>query len=165
MPRNKEAVMNMKPSVVVCALLGASLLFPPAGSCESPPKEKIVALVDKAAALLEHDGEKALAEFRKKDSVWFQGDTYIFVDDTAGKNLCHPARPDLEGKSLLDMRDASGKLFVREMVDLIKSKDSGWVEYMWHKPGETKVAKKSSYIKKAKFGGKTCFVGCGVYLE
>jgi signal transduction histidine kinase len=131
----------------------------------SPSKEQVAALVDKAAALVERDGEKAFAEFRKKGSEWLQGDIYVFVDDLEGKNLCHPVKPDLEGKNLLDMKDAKGKEFVREMIELLKTKDSGWVEYAWPKPGETNPSKKLGYVKKTKCGDKTVLVGSGLYVE
>ena len=114
---------------------------------------------------MERDGENAFAEFRKKDSEWFRGDVYVFVDDMEGKNLCHPVKPDLEGKSLLDMKDANGKEFVREMIELLKTKDAGWVEYAWTKPGATTPSKKLGYVKKAKLGDKPVLVGSGLYVE
>jgi len=45
-----------------------------------PPSEQAKlteALVDKAAALIDKDGKAAFAEFRKKDSEWFHGKSYL----------------------------------------------------------------------------------------
>lgn len=134
-------------------------------SSAAAAKDKTVALVDKAAALLAQDGEKALAEFRKKGSEWFQGDVYVFVDDLEGKNLCHPVTPDLEGKNLLGMKDANGKEFVREMVELLKTKDSGWVEYAFTKPGAATPSKKLAYVKKTVLAGTPVLVGSGIYAD
>jgi signal transduction histidine kinase len=134
------------------------------GTCAAS-REKIVALVDKAAALVQEKGENAFTEFRKKDSEWFHGDVYIFVDDMDGKNLCHPVRPDLEGKNLLDIKDADGKEFVREMIGLLKEKDAGWVEYSWTKPGATSASKKLAYVKKTTLDGKPVLVGSGIYAD
>jgi signal transduction histidine kinase len=50
------------------------------------------------------------------------------------------------------------------MFDLLKTQECGWVEYMWPKPGEAIAAKKSTYVKKAKFGPDWFLVGSGVYL-
>lgn len=61
---------------------------------------------------------------------WLKGDTYIFIADTI---LMHPANPELETKSILDIKDANGKAFLREFVETAKAKGSGWVDYMWPK--------------------------------
>ena len=50
------------------------------------------------------------------------------------------------------------------MFDLLKKQDSGWVEYMWPKPGESLSTLKSSYVRKATLDGRPVIVGCGVYL-
>jgi cytochrome c len=146
-------------SFAVLGILGA-LSF-----AAAEPKEKVVALVDKAAALIQSQGDKAFAEFRKKDSEWLKGDIYVFVDDMDGINLCHPVTPDLEGQNLLGMKDADGKEFVREMIELLKTKDAGWVEYSWKKPGSAAAAKKLAYVKKTVCGGKPVLVGSGIYAE
>ncbi len=65
-----------------------------------PPSEKakqIEALVTKAAALIDKNGKAAFAEFRKKDSEWFHGDTYLFVYDLKANVLLNPAFPQREG--------------------------------------------------------------------
>lgn len=153
-------------SLALLGVVGGSLLPVWAdGGSSAAAKEKTVTLVDKAAALLEKDGEKALAEFRKQGSEWFQGEVYVFVDDLEGKNLCHPVNPDLEGKNLLAMKDANGKEFVREMIELLKAKDSGWVEYAFTKPGAASASKKLAYVKKALLGGVPVLVGSGIYAD
>ncbi len=56
----------------------------PVFSAESPQSEKakqIVALVNGAAALIESKGKDAFPAFKKKDSKWYKGKTYVFVDD------------------------------------------------------------------------------------
>jgi cytochrome c len=132
------------------------------------PKEakQIVALVEKAAALTESKGKAAFPEFQEKGSEWLKGETYIFIADMNGTILMHPANPEHETKSILDMKDANGKTFMREFVETAKTKGSGWVEYMWPKPGEKKPSKKLSYIKRAKMpNGETVLVGAGIYKQ
>jgi signal transduction histidine kinase len=80
--------------------------------------------------------------------------------------LVNPPSPELEGKNLLDWKDAKGKTIVREFIQLAKSKGAGWVDYWWPKPGEEKPSKKMSYIKKAKMPtGQTVVVGAGIYID
>lgn len=118
-----------------------------------------------AAALIQERGENAFADFRKKGSERLQGDVYIFVVDMNGKNLCHPVTPDLEGRNLLDLKDAKGKEFEREMIDLLKSKDAGWIEYSWMKPDATGHSRKFAYVKKTMLSDTPVLVGSGIYAD
>jgi methyl-accepting chemotaxis protein len=144
------------------------LFLPPAFSADATQSKEakgIVALVDKAAALTESKGKTAFLEFKKKGSEWLKGENYVFIADMNGVILMHPANPELETKSILDLKDANGKAFMREFVETAKTKGSGWVEYMWPKPGEKTPSKKLSYIKRAKLPtGETVLVGAGIYL-
>jgi cytochrome c len=144
------------------------LFFPPAFSADAPQSKEakqIVALVDKAAALTESKGKSAFPEFKKKGGEWLTGETYVFIADMNGTILMHPANPELETKSILDLKDANGKAFMWEFIETAQ-KGSGWVDYMWPKPGEKKPAKKLSYIKRAKMpNGETVLVGAGIYAK
>lgn len=151
-------------------LFGVVNLFSfPGFSAEIPQSEEakqIVALVDKATALTESKGKEAFPEFRKKDSEWYTGDIYIFVDDMNGTSLVNPPSPEIEGKNFIDMKDAKGKAFFREFIETAKTKGSGWVAYWWAKPGTNKPSEKTSYIKRAKMpDGKMVIVGAGIYVE
>lgn len=132
---------------------------------DSPEGKQIVALVDKAAALIESKGKDAFPEL-KKDKKWYNDKTYVFVDGMDGLVLVNPPSPEIEGKNLLDWKDAKGKQIVREFIRLAKTKGSGWVDYYWPKPGEQKPSKKMSYVKKAKLpSGEQVIVGAGIYVE
>jgi signal transduction histidine kinase len=50
------------------------------------------------------------------------------------------------------------------MFTVVQTSGSGWVNYMWPKPGESVSTQKSAYVSKAKLGEKWVLVGCGVYL-
>jgi cytochrome c len=133
---------------------------------QSKEAKRIVALVDKAATLIESKGKGAFPEFKKKGSEWLTEETYIFIADMNGTILMHPANPELETKNLLDLKDANGKTFMREFVETAKNKGSGWVDYMWPKPGAKSPSKKSSYIKRAKMtNGEMALVGAGIYVK
>lgn len=141
----------------------------PAFSADAPQSKEakqIVALVDKAAALTESKGKTAFPEFKKKGSAWLKGETYIFIADMNGTILMHPANPELETKSILDMKDANGKAFMREFIETAKAKGSGWVDYMWPKPGEKSPSKKLGYVKRATMpSGEMVVVGAGIYVK
>jgi cytochrome c len=166
---SKEALMKRKLITLLVSCGVMCLFFPSAFSADAPQSKEakqIVALVDKAAALTESKGKSAFPEFKKKGSEWLKGDTYIFILDMNGTTLMHPANPELETKSILELKDENGKAFIREFIETAKTKGSGWVDYMWPKPGEKKPAKKLSYIKRAKMpSGETVLVGAGIYAK
>jgi len=144
------------------------LLSPRISSSLEPQSEEAkqtMALVDQAASLLQSKGTEAFTEFRKKDSKWLKDDTYIFVHNMNGIVLFHPIKPELEGKSMIDWKDVNGKAANQEMIETAKTQGSGWIDYMWPKPGESKPSKKSSYFKKVKVGEKTFIVGSGFYTD
>jgi cytochrome c len=159
----------MKPKSLAALLICngfMGLFISPAFSADAPQSKEakqIVALVDKAAALAESKGKSAFPEFKKKGSEWFKGDIYIFILDMNGITLMHPANPELETKNILELKDPNGKAFIREFVETAK-KGSGWVDYMWPKPGEKSPSKKISYVKRAELStGETVVVGAGIY--
>lgn len=155
----------------VLILLGAvCLLATPGYSATLEPQsgqaKQIKALVTKAAALIERKGKDAFPELKKKGGPWYKEKTYVFVDDVNGIALVNPPSPEIEGKNVIDMKDAKGKVFVREFIQTAQSNGSGWVEYWWPKPGEAKPSRKMSYIRKAVMpNGEMVIVGAGIYVE
>ena len=75
--------MNTKVLLTAIALLCAAAS--PAISQQAPPPseqaKQTEALVIEAAALVDKVGKSAFVEFRKKDSEWFHGSTYLFAYD------------------------------------------------------------------------------------
>lgn len=127
-------------------------------------KSFVVDLVNDAAGAIEKNGNGAFPSFRDPRGRFMAKDAYIFVIDPTGIDLVNPAFPNLEGRNILDVKDTEGKNPIREMLKLAQEKGSGWVNYMWPKPGESVSTQKSAYIRKTKVGDKWLVVGCGVYL-
>jgi len=151
-------------------LLGGLLaITAPAISEGSPPAteqaKKVESLVIKAAALIDKNGKAAFAEFRKKDSEWFHGDTYLFVYDLKANVLLNPAFPQREGTNLTGQKDAKGKLLHQEIIRVAETKGSGWVDYMFPKPGQTEPSQKWAYVKKVTVDGVPGLVASGFYPE
>ena len=153
-------------------LLGFTILFavssPVFAQQAPPPSEKakrIEALVAEAAALVDKNGKAAFAEFRKKDSEWFHGDTYLFVYDMNANVLLNPAFPTREGTNVSGQKDAKGKLFHNEIIKMAETKGSGWVDYMFPKPGQTEPSQKWTFVKKATIDGTPGLVASGFYPE
>ena len=117
-------------------------------------------LVEKGVALIAAQGrQKAFAAFADPDGEFIKRDLYLFVYDTSGKVLAHGGNPALVGKSMLDAKDANGKLFIRERIEIATSQGSGWQDYMFNNPESKLVESKTSFIRKL----DDMIVGCGVY--
>jgi len=154
---------------LVCAALVMMLMVNPGNAQESPPTsekaKQIEALVNKAAALIESKGKAIFPELRKKDSEWFHGDTYLFVYDLKSNVLFNAAFPAREGTNTTGQKDANGKLFHHEFIQMAESKGSGWVDYMFPKPGQTQPSRKWAYVKAVKVDGVPSLVASGFYPE
>jgi cytochrome c len=155
--------------ILVCTALATMLMANAVSSQQSPPTseqaKRIEAMVNKAAALVETNGKAAFSEFRKRDSEWWFGQTYLFVYDKDMNVLLNPAFPEREGTNVHGDKDVNGKLFHDEFMKLIQTKGSGWVDYMFPKPGQTKPSQKWSYVKGVKIGGGLGLIGAGFYPE
>jgi signal transduction histidine kinase len=124
----------------------------------------VVDAVTAAVAQIETNGEAAFPLFHDRTGPFVAKDAYVFVFDMKGIELVNPAFPNLEGRNLLDLKDTEGKYLVREMVKVVETQGSGWVDYMWPKPGESRSTQKSTYVSKAHLGDGWVLVGSGVYL-
>lgn len=124
----------------------------------------VIDAVKNAAAQIEKDGRAAFPLFHDPAGRFIAKDAYIFVIDRNGVDLVNPGFPSLEGRNILDLKDTHGKQLIREMFQVAQSNGSGWVDYMWPKPGESVSTQKSAYVAKAKLGNQWVLVGCGVYL-
>jgi len=147
---------------VAAATLASAAEAPPGGPRPAEAR-RVEALVDDAAARLAEKGEKAFPEFRVRGSRWFNAHTYVFVDDLRMVSRVNGPRPQLEGRNVMDLKDASGRAFHREWLKLLETADAGWVSYLWPRPGHARPSRKWTYIRKAAAGAETYIVGAGVY--
>jgi signal transduction histidine kinase len=120
--------------------------------------------VTDAVGQIEKNGKAAFPLFHDLKGPYMAKDAYIFVIDPNGVDLVNPGFPNLEGRNILDVKDTQGKQPIREMLKVAETTGSGWVDYMWPKPGENVSTQKSAYVAKAKIGEQWVLVGCGVYL-
>lgn len=126
---------------------------------------EVTALVRDAAKLLADKGEKAWPAFRKRDSRWFHGETYLFAFDLDGNRAFYPVEPGEEGRNVRDLQDTLGRPIFGMILDAATSPaGEGWVHYLYTRPGEMYPAWKSSFVKRVKTpAGKELILGCGIY--
>ena len=131
----------------------------------SPEVNRIEALVNRAATLVATRGRAAFEEFRKRDSVWWSGSTYLFAYDKDMNVLLNPAFPKREGTNVHGQKDVNGKAFHDEFVRVVRAKESGWVDYMFPKPGQSQPSRKWSFVKAVTIDGSPGLIGAGFYPE
>jgi signal transduction histidine kinase len=62
--------------------------------------------------------------------------------------LAHGQNPKMVGKELIELLDPDGKAFVKERVELAKSKNKFWHDYKFTDPVTKKVLPKSTYCER-----------------
>jgi hypothetical protein len=154
-----------RPFSVPTQMPGAASASPQSSPPNSSRAREIEALVNKAAALIDADGRAAFSEFRTKGTEWFHGDTYLFAYDLKGNVLLNPAFPAREGTNVRGQKDANGKLFHDAIIRTAESKGSGWVDYMFPKPGQTQPSQKWAFVEAVKIDGVPGLVAAGFYPE
>jgi len=116
------------------------------------------------------DGKMTLKEAQEAAkeaiaSMRFDDKNYIWINDYNGIMVMHPAKPELNGKDLNDIKDLKGKLVFVEAIKLAKEKNNAEFEYYWAKPGENpnKAFRKLSYVRG--FNDWHWLVAAGVYVD
>lgn len=91
------------------------------------------------------------------------GTGYIFIYDFNGVVLSDPVQRENIGQNLYDIEDVNGVKVIKDLIDVSRSKDGGYIEYTWLKPTTGKQSSKVSYAKSFEPWG--WMVGTGVYLD
>jgi cytochrome c len=120
------------------------------------------AMVKKAVETLKKNGkEKTYAEITAPSKTFVDRDLYVVVYDMTGTPLAHGQNAKQVGKNLIDLKDPDGKPFVKERVDLAKSKGKFWQDYKFTDPLTKKVMPKQMYCEHV----EEVVVCGGVYKE
>lgn len=108
------------------------------------------AMVKKGVATLKAAGgdkAKVFAEVNSKNAKWVDRDLYLVVYGLDGTVRAHGANTKLVGENLIDMLDIDGKPYVKERVEMAKSKGSFWQDYKFTNPTTKKIEPKSMYCE------------------
>jgi signal transduction histidine kinase len=150
---------------IVTAVCLAALMMAVGGvavAAEFGTPTEAEAMVKKAVAEIKANGQdKAFAEFTNPKGKFIDRDLYITVYDLNGKCLSHGANPKMIGKDLIDLKDPDGKFFVKERIEIAKTKGGGWQDYKFTNPVTKKVEPKTMYFEKT----GNIIVACGAYKK
>jgi cytochrome c len=142
--------MLHRKSRLVGTFIGLLGIFTAAhGGEEFATAKQAEAVVVKAVKHIQTAGSStAYADFTEKKPGWVDRDLYVVVYDLNGKVLAHGFNQKLVGKEMIEVKDANGKAFIQERVDLAKSKGKFWQDYMFSDPVTKKLLPKSMYCEK-----------------
>ncbi len=152
----------MKRGLNILSIAVLALIFVTASAAQAGVPEDAKALAQKAAAHYKKVGkEKAIADFQNPQGPFVKGELFIVVQDFKGIVYSH-ANKGLIGQNHLNLKDPTGKYFVQEMVEICKTKGSGWTSYSWTNPATKKVQPKKTWVQRVE--GEDLYVLCGFYL-
>ena len=108
-----------------------------------------IAMTERGAALIKAKGKEALMKAiddKHPDFSQGNGELYIDIRDLkTGIVLAHPNK-SIVGKDLLDVPDANGKVYRREIIETAAKHGKGWVSYMYKNPVTKALEPKITYV-------------------
>ncbi len=110
-------------------------------------------------------GREAAQEMALKavGTLRYNKDEYFFIQDTSYKMLMHPTVPRLNNTDVRELKDPNGVAFVKEMVDVAKAKQAGFVAYQFPRAGGSTPEDKLSYAQLFQPWGWV--LGSGLYIS
>jgi len=97
------------------------------------------------------------------NSTRYGSSGYFWINDLNAKIVDHPIKPSLNGKDLSSFTDKNGKKIFVEFANTVKKANSGFVNYVWEKPGFAELQAKVSYVKL--FKPFNWVIGTGAYVD
>jgi cytochrome c len=149
---------------VIFSRAAAILMMVVAGSslAADPGAEQAKDMLNKAVAYLEKVGPaRAFCAFNDPSGDFHKGPLYVFAINMDGIYFANSAASTLVGVSLRDTKDAAGKPFGKDIMQVIASQGEGSVDYMWLNYTTNKVEKKRSFVKRV----ENFVLGVGYYTH
>jgi hypothetical protein len=146
--RSKPASIAL--SFAFCAAtLAGSAIAQKKDKPEFASKEEAQAMVKKGVAFIKKEGkDKGYAEITNKKGPFIDRDLYLVVYGLDGVVRAHGANEKMVAQNLMDLKDVDGKPFVKERVELARSKGTFWQEYKFTNPLTKKIEPKLMYCEK-----------------
>lgn len=142
--------MKSKYGMLMAAVVMVSAALPgsAAWAAEAATAKEAEAMVKKGIAFIKVNGkEKGGTEISNKQGQFVDRDLYLTIYRLDGTVVAHGANEKMIGRNLLELKDIDGKEFVKERMQLAKTKSSFWQDYKFTNPVTKKVEPKSMYCE------------------
>ena len=171
--RTKLAGMTVVTVIAMLALIAVMLTGERQQMMEDR-QFKVRSLVDAATSMVGHyekearEGRMSVEDAKKAAmltlrSMRYDKTEYFWINDLNDLMVMHPIKPELEGKKLDQLKDKNGKFLFAEFNKVVKSQGSGFVDYVWPKPGNEEPVPKISFV--SGFSPWGWVIGTGIYID
>jgi methyl-accepting chemotaxis protein len=161
-------------TVIALAVLFSALLINGKSQMLEDREAKVRNLVESTHGILSYyekaarDGQMSAEDAKKFAAaairtLRYDKVEYFWINDLQDIMVMHPIKPELEGKKLDQIKDKNGKLLFVEFNNTVKTKGSGFVDYLWPKPGSEEGVPKISFVMGFEPWGWV--LGSGIYLD
>ena len=144
------AVIGMATIAVMGALQARSTI-------EEEQRSQAKVAVESALGVIAHYGELEASGTMTREAAQaaaaaairemrYSGEEYFWINDMGPTMVMHPIKPELDGTDLSANADPNGKKLFVEFVQTVEAQGSGFVDYLWPKPGEEEPQPKVSYV-------------------
>ncbi|HUN92360.1 MAG TPA: cache domain-containing protein [Burkholderiaceae bacterium] len=103
--------------------------------------------------------EQAIKDFNSAPE-WKNRGMNVILDDMKGTVLASSLNPRLVGKQTYEIKDPSGKEFVKEFISVASQKGEGWIDYQFVNPETKALEERSMFVRKV--AGFEGFVGVAI---
>lgn len=141
--------MTRKYELTMALAIGVAMVTGAAWAAENATPKEAEAMVKKGVTFIKANGkDKGYAEITNKQGQFKDRDLYLAVYRLDGTPMAHGANEKMVGRNLIELKDIDGKEFVRERMDMAKTKASFWQDYKFTNPVTKKVEPKSMYCER-----------------
>jgi len=171
--RGKLAAMTIG-TIAALIVLFAFLLINGKSQMLGDRQAKVRNLVEVAHATVAHfekaarEGKMSVEDAQKAAAaavrdLRYDKTEYFWINDLNDLMVMHPIKPAMEGNKLDQLKDTNGKLLFAEFNRVVKTQGSGFVDYVWPKPGSESSVPKISFVMGFQPWGWV--IGSGIYID
>ena len=114
--------------------------------------------------LSEEEAKEKAKAFIEQSRYGERNKGYFWINDMEPSMVMHPYKPELNGNDLSGVSDPNEVYLFNEMVDTVRTKNGGFVEYAWQYYGNAdRIEPKLSYVQG--FSPWGWVLGTGVYVN
>lgn len=107
--------------------------------------------------------KKGMTEIMNPKGKFRKGKLFLTANDYSGLCLANGAFPDLVGQNHLGLKDPDGKYFIREAINISKTKGSGWLEWQFTDPETKKLGNRKGWVQRVE--GSDIFLMAQIPIE
>ncbi len=124
--------------------------------------EFVVDEVEKIVHLIKEKGNLAFSMIRNRTHDFFCAENFLFILDNMGNVLFNSAKFSPQQINILNLNDFTGAPYIKNLINLSLSKNSGWMNYYEEKNDEKNAYLKSIYYQTAVLNDKKVIVAYSV---